>query len=296
MSTPPSDAALPRSYLYVPADREKFLASARTHGADAVILDLEDGVAPAHKAAARELLQDWLPQQANGDDEIWIRVNQATAADDARLAAHEQVRGIVLPKATADSVGELDAALTVIERDTSRRERVQVIPLIESAAALEAATDVASSPRVVRLGIGRADLFAELGLAADTLTIEHVSALWLRIVVASAAAGRAAPIAPTETRLHDLAALEATTEEFAALGFRARTAIHPEQIAGVNRVFSPSAEEVASALEILHRFDSALEQGEGVFVEADGVMVDEAVVRQSRAVLRRARLTERPLA
>lgn len=281
------EASLPRSYLYVPADKERFLESARSHGADAIILDLEDGVALSRKEAARALLREWLPRQRPGNDEIWIRVNPAHAAEDARLAAAECVDGIVLPKASASSLRDLDLALNAIELGGRRPAPLRVIPLIETAASLEDAADLAAAPRISRLGVGRADLLAELRVSAR-LPAMRLSSLWLRIVVASAAAGRAAPIAPVETRLHDIGALAATTAEFADLGFRARTAIHPEQVAPINQVFSPSAQQVSAARSLLQRFESHVAQGTGVFVDADGSMVDEAVVRSARAVLRRA--------
>ena len=121
-----------------------------------------------------------------------------------------------------------------------------MIPLIETARGLLAAVELASTRRAVRLAIGRADLAAELGLGIDQEGPEFRSIL-LDIVIASAAAGISAPLAPTSTDFRDLDALRSSTAQLMRLGYRSRTAVHPAQLAVINEVFTPSADEVERA-------------------------------------------------
>lgn len=290
------DAHFPiaRSYLYVPGDQPRFLNSARSRGADAVIVDLEDGVAPSKKAQAREAVEAWLSRQAFEPGEIWIRVSSADTEADVELARFPCVRGVVLPKAQVETVRHLDLVLADREGTPGRVSPLQVIPLIETAAGLESVATIASLPRVLRFGIGRADLLADLGVAPHMLPSGELTAIWLRIVIASAAAGIQGPIAPVETvvRKDDDGAinrqLETTTRHFFALGFRARTAIHPNQVEAINKTFTPTAAEVEAARQQIGRFERAAAKGTGVFIDEYGAVVDEAVVRAAREVLRRS--------
>lgn len=287
---------LARSYLYVPGDQARFLDTARARGADAVIVDLEDGVAPGRKAVARETAAEWLSRQDSTAGEIWIRVSGAKVAADVELAHFPCVTGVILPKALVESLRELDLALMQQEHDVGRVSPLQVIPLIETATALESVAAIAALPRVSRFGIGRADLFADLGIDATLVSATDLAALWLRVVVASAASGIDAPIAPVETtvrRDEDGASmdqrLESTTRRFFALGFRARTAVHPNQVDTINKVFTPTAAEIREARKRVEWFEQAARAGAGVVVDDQGAIVDEAVVRIARQTLRRAR-------
>lgn len=293
------DAHFPiaRSYLYVPGDQPRFLSSARSRGADAVIVDLEDGVAPSNKALARETAAAWLSRQEIHPGEIWIRVSSVDALADVELARFPCVRGVVLPKAQVETVRHLDLVLTNQEDAAGRVSPLQVIPLIETAAGLESVGMIASLPRVLRFGVGRADLLADLGIAPHMLPSGELTAIWLRIVIASAALGIQGPIAPAETVVRrgdeDGATdrrLETTTRHFFALGFWARTAIHPSQVAVINKTFTPGAAEVEAARQQIEQFERAVAAGTGVFADEHGAVVDEAVVRAARGILRRAQM------
>ena len=152
---------------------------------------------------------------------------------------------------------------------------------------LLSAVELASARRTARLAIGRVDLAGELGLGVDPEGAEFGS-IMLQLVIASAAVGIAAPIAPTSTDFRDLDALRASTEHLLRLGFRGRTAVHPAQLPVINQVFTPSPDEVARAQELVAAFEEASRQGSGVTTDADGRMVDAAVVRTAREVLQRA--------
>lgn len=291
-----ASSPLARSYLYVPGDQARFLESARNRGVDAVIIDLEDGVVPARKAAARETAAAWLAHQDLAAGEIWIRISGANVLPDVELARFPCVTGIVLPKATVESTRDLDLALGQYESAPDRPAPLQVIPLIETAAGLESVSAIATLPRVLRFGIGRADLLAELGIDATQVSEADLAALWLPVVVASASMGIEAPIAPAETMVRQDTgkaspeeSLESSTQRFLALGFRARTAIHPNQVTIINKAFTPSAEEIRAAEKRVAWFEQALQAGTAVIVDDQGAIVDEAVIRVARQTLRRAR-------
>ncbi|MBB4905254.1 HpcH/HpaI aldolase/citrate lyase family protein [Actinophytocola algeriensis] len=261
----------PRSYLYVPADQPRLLAGAAGRGADALIVDLEDAVAVPHKGSARTAAAGYLDTGT-----AWVRINADAVAEDlAAVADRPGLAGLVVPKAEPALLSEVDRLLE--SRD------VPVLALLETARGLRDLHAVAGSPRVVRLGLGEADLTGELHLRPGPDRVE----LWpirSAVVVASAAAGLLPPVGPVHTEVRDLSALERTTELLLRQGFRARTAITPTQVATINAVFTPSPEEVERA-----RATVALLSGStGVAVDADGRMVDEAVVRSAREVLARS--------
>jgi citrate lyase subunit beta/citryl-CoA lyase len=260
-----------RSYLYVPADQPRLLAGAAGRGADAVIVDLEDAVAVPHKAAARTAAAGYL---ATGT--AWVRVNAGTVAEDlAALAGLPGLLGVVVPKAEPALLSDVDRLLGA--RD------VPVLALLETARGVRDVHAVAESPRVVRLGLGEADLAGELHLRPGP-DREELWPIRSAVVVASAAAGLAPPVGPVHTAVRDLSDLRRTTELLLRQGFRGRTAITPTQLAVINEVFTPSAGEIERARATV----ALLSPGTGVAVDADGRMVDEAVVRSAREVLARA--------
>lgn len=280
----PHEVSYARSWLYVPGDRADFLRAAATRGTDALIIDLEDSVRPADKDAARATVAAWLADNPPQATELWLRLNSGSAAADLRLLT-AGVAGVVVPKAEPDLLGQVGEILASQERMLGLRAgSFAVVPLIETARGLLSAGRLASMQRVAHLGIGEADLCAELRIRPSTDGTELVP-LRLQVVVASAAAGIGAPIAPTSTNFRDLEAFLASTQALLRAGFRARTAIHPAQIPVINEVFSPSAEEVAEARLLVDAFGRA---PAGVITDASGRMVDVAVVRSARELLGRA--------
>lgn len=279
-----------RSYLYVPADREDRLARAADRGADALILDLEDSVPAAGKDQARRLLAGWLAGQRDTDCELWVRINPPTAAEDITATVGPLVTGVVVPKAEPALLAEISGLLADAESARGVAPgRFGVLPIMETARGLQSVADVAASPRVVRLGLGEADLAADLGvqLSPDRAELLPVR---LQVVVAAAAAGIGAPVGPTSTDFRDVDGLRDSTRALLALGFRARTAIHPAQLQVINAVFTPSETEIARAGRLVAAFEAAQRAGAGVFTDENGMMVDVAVVRSAREILARAGL------
>ncbi|MCT2581591.1 HpcH/HpaI aldolase/citrate lyase family protein [Actinophytocola gossypii] len=262
---------IPRSYLYVPGDQPDKLARAAGRGADALIADLEDAVAPRHRPAARAAVAAHL---ATGT--AWVRINADAVADDlAAVAGTPGLAGIVVPKAEPELLAEVDHALAGVD--------VPVLALLETARGLRRLDAVADSPRVVRLGIGEADLAGELNLRPGP-DREELWPIRSDVVVASAAAGLLPPVGPVHTAVRDLSALADTTERLLRQGFRARTAITPAQLPTINAVFTPTEEEIAAAHRALARLGD-----NGVAVDDDGRLLDPAVVRAAREVLGRVR-------
>lgn len=274
---------LARSALYVPGDAEDKLERILERGADEVIIDLEDAVAPRDKERARDTTRIWLhdlPVLHNVG--VWVRVNAGPMRDaDVRaVAGAPALTGFMVAKTeTVDELLDLDQLLA------SLGSIAGVVPLLESARAVLRAGELARAPRVQRLQIGEADLRADVGIVpgADERELLYARS---HVVLASAAAGIKPPIAPVSTNFRDLDAFRASTVELARLGFVGRTCIHPGQVAIANEVFTPSPEEVETARRLVGRWEFA---GAGVAVDDDGRFVDEAVVRQARLVLARAR-------
>jgi citrate lyase subunit beta/citryl-CoA lyase len=269
--------ALPRAYLFVPADRPERFAKARASGADVVIVDLEDAVAPEGKARARDALAAALDASAP----LVVRINAAGTPwfeDDLELCRHPGVAAVMLPKAEG-----IDAVCTVVE--TTYHD---VLPIIESARGLKEIHSIASVPGVIRLAFGSVDLALDLGIdcAPDGTEIELL-AFRSQLVLASRLAGLAAPVDGVSTAIDDLQRLQADTERSRRLGFGAKLCIHPKQLATVQAVFTPSPERLDWARRVCKAFETA----GGSAVAVDGQMVDLPVVRRARAVLRDAGLS-----
>lgn len=264
----------PASYLYVPGDRPERFSKALASDADAVIFDLEDAVALPAKAAARDAVVAHLQQPADRVEQ-WVRINtgERGIADLDAIADLPGLTGIFVPKATRSALDEL-ATITDVVR----------CALIETAAALLDLSTIARAKGLFAIAMGEVDLAADLGV--DPSPNEHE--LWplrMQVVVASAAAGRQAPIGPVSTDIKDLYGLGHSTEALRRAGFGARQAIHPAQVPVINLAFTPTSKEIERAEALLARAQS----DEGVWVDESGRMVDEAVLRSARRTLARRR-------
>ena len=267
---------LARSYLFVPADRPDRFAKAFAARADAVIIDLEDAVAPQGKDAAREALRKWLD---TSQSPAFVRVNGIESewcADDVALCAHAAVAGIVLPKAERAS----DVATLVAAAPGKR-----VIPLVETARGVDGARELAAAHGVERLAFGSIDLKVDLAIEGD---VDELLAFRSHLVLVSRLAGCAAPIDGVSTSIDDERLLASDADHARRLGFGAKLCIHPRQVAIVNRAFTPSSEQVAWAQRVIE----AVEQSGRGAVAVDGKMVDRPVVLQARRILAQARSGE----
>jgi citrate lyase subunit beta/citryl-CoA lyase len=264
------------------------LARAAGRGADALIIDLEDAVAPAAKPAARQAAATYLAGARRDEGpQLWVRINPGAAGlVDLDAVVAPPLRGVCLAKAAdAGQVAALADRLSRLEAERGIEPgRIAVSPLLETAAAVLRASDIAAAPRVARLQVGEADLKVDIGV--DTGPDER-ELWWVRslVVLASAAAGIEPPVGPVSTDFTDLDALRESTLALKRMGYRGRACIHPAQVPVVNEVFTPTAAEVERARALLARYDQATESGAGAFIDADGTMVDLAVVRAAQRTL-----------
>lgn len=277
MSTP---LALARTFLFVPADRPERHARALAAGAGGVIVDLEDAVAPERKAAARAGLAASFAALPGADRQrLLVRINARGTPwhDDDRtavaaLVAQGLIAGVVLPK--AERAGDLRRLAEAVGPEGL------LVPLVESAAGLAAADELAAAPQVLRLAFGNLDFQADLGLACEADEAELVP-VRLALLLASRRAGLPAPIDGVTPDWRDAQRLTADTARARRGGFGAKLCIHPDQVAPVHAALGPSADELAWARRVIDAIQSA---GGGV-VSLDGRMVDAPVVRLAERLL-----------
>lgn len=257
-------------------------------GADAVIFDLEDAVAPSAKATARNEVAAVISRVGGAPGvEIHARVNRGPAGpdrDDVAAVTLPGLSGLRVPKVGGPE--ELHRLGELLDELEARAEMppgtVRLYPVIETAAAVLAAREIAAAPRVARLGFGATDFLADIGAPGTTYgpaTLMARSAL----VLASRAAGIGAPVDSVHTRIDDADGLIRSARFARELGFFGKSVIHPRQIAPVHEVFTPTEDELAHARRVLGQ----AERDAGASA-LDGELVDPAVVARARRVLEMA--------
>ncbi|MCR6030511.1 CoA ester lyase [Nocardioides sp. zg-579] len=279
-----------RSLLYVPGDREGWVAKASRSGADAIVIDLEDAVARSRKQEARDIARAELRSADPAGPQLWVRVDAEAVEQDLEAVTWSALHTVLVPKAEPALLRTVDERLSALEAERGLPSGgIGVAALLETAVGLEELTTVARSPRVRRLAIGEADLAAELGLVPGPER-EELAPIRSRVVVASAAAGLERPIGPVHTVVDDAAGLLRTCRQQYRQGFRGRTAIHPSQVIVINAEYLPAPEEVASARRLLASFDRAEAAGVSAFSGEDGSLVDPATIRRAREIVAAADL------
>jgi (S)-citramalyl-CoA lyase len=278
--TKPSSAAS-RSWLFTPATRPDRFPKAIAAGADVAIIDLEDSVAPEEKESARKEALRFLRSSRVTGPRIALRINGlGTWAGIADLNALLSVSAwpdlLVLPKTeTAGHLQILDRLLT------AARAEARLVGIVESAAGLASVEVISSAtPRLEALMLGAADMAADL----NAVTAWESLAFARSQLVAACAVNDVTAIDAPFFDIHDADGFRREVERSVALGFRAKAAIHPNQVAGINAALTPGDAAVAKARAILE------ENAKGVGT-VDGQMIDEAVARQARRVLAAAGLT-----
>nr|WP_207794113.1 CoA ester lyase [Ramlibacter algicola] len=263
--------------MFVPATRPERIAKALASGADAVIVDLEDAVAPHEKDAARQGLPAALATLSPADRaRLLVRINAGDTpwfdADLQVLAATAAggLGGAMLPK--ADSLPNL-------ARVAQAAGPASLVPLIESVAGWARVRELAAAPQVVRLAFGHLDFQVDAGIASGPGEEELVP-VRLELVIASRLAGIAAPVDGVTVATDDAQEIDAASQRARRLGFGGKLCIHPAQVASVNAAFSPSEAQREWARRVLE----AARTNPGVF-QLDGRMVDGPVIRLARRVL-----------
>jgi citrate lyase subunit beta/citryl-CoA lyase len=289
-SAPPA-----RSALFVPANRAEMLDKARGFGPDIVLADLEDSVPVAEKATARRVLQQWL--DALTDEyapHVAVRINslsEGVADDDVAVCVHPRVSTVMVPKVEgAADVDQVAAALERHEQGAGRTRVLSVWPVIETAAAVRNAYDIAvASDRVAYMG----GIAADGGDLARSIgfhwTPSFLETLFVRskVLVDARAAGIANPMTGLVTRIGDLDEVAAFAAQSRDLGYAGMMVIHPSHVAVVNATFGVTPERLAWARNLLAALDAGATSGSGA-VRFEGAMVDAAMEQTARDIVRQA--------
>ncbi|MFI9052885.1 HpcH/HpaI aldolase/citrate lyase family protein [Streptomyces sp. NPDC053427] len=280
-----SDATLRprRSVLYMPGANERALEKAKSLPADALILDLEDAVAPDAKADARKRVAAAAASGEYGHREVTIRVNApgtAWHADDLRAAAEAGPDAVVVPKVeSAATVREVERALEA----AGAPDRTAIWAMVETPRAMLDAREVAgASERLTVLVMGTNDL-------AKELHAEHVPGrapllTGLSLALLAARESGKAILDGVYNDVKDLAGFEAECVQGRQFGFDGKTLIHPSQVGPCNEVFAPSDAAIEHARKVIDAFDLATREGRGV-VTVDGRMIENLHVEDARRIL-----------
>jgi citrate lyase subunit beta/citryl-CoA lyase len=280
-----------RSMLFVPGDSEKKIARAAESGADALILDLEDSVASNRKQAAREMTRARLEGRDPEGPQLWVRINPLDSADallDLSVIVAGRPDAIVVPKVNnAAELGTLNAYLDALEtREALPRGSIGAVAVAtETAAAMfNLGTYAPSTPRLAGLTWGAEDLAAVIGAASnsDAHGLTPLYQLARSLCLAAAANARVQAIDTACMTLHDDEALEHECAAARRDGFSAKLAIHPAQVAVINRMFSPSEAEIEQARAIIAAFEANPDLGT---FQLNGRMIDIPHLKQARNIL-----------
>jgi len=262
------------TWLFVPGHRPERFDKALASGADVIVLDVEDAVAPDDKPEARRAIARWCAAAAADRSRLAIRINDPTTAwfaDDLELLRSTAVAVAMLPK--AEGPGHVAQVVRAMAADGF------VVPMIESAKGVAGVEAIASAERVGRLAFGTLDYAVDLDLSGDERGLAYAAS---RIAVASKCAGLASPIAGVTLALDDEARLAADIAFARACGFGAKLCIHPRQVEAVRRLFAPTPDEIDWAARVV----AAAEGHAGAFA-LDGTMVDRPVLLKAQAILGR---------
>jgi citrate lyase subunit beta/citryl-CoA lyase len=280
-----------RSWLFAPGDSERKMEKATAGTADIVLLDLEDAVAEGEKPKARSMVSAFLTANAQQRQRLWVRINPIQGPHglaDLVAIVGSRPGGIMLPKSRGRADAELlDHYLTALEAAAGTEcGTTQVIVLVtETADAMFTTGSYAGAPRVVALTWGAEDLADAIGASTNRnedgsygFTYQLARSLCL---VGAAAAGVSA-IETIQGDFRDEAGLRKRATEVRRAGFRGMLAIHPAQVDVINEAFTPSAEELASAQEIVDLF--AVNPGAGA-IGHKGAMLDRPHLARAQALL-----------
>jgi len=280
-----------RSMLFLPGNTPNIIQNAEILGADAVILDLEDAVAPTEKDSARILVRNAMRYMGFGKCEVIVRINSIDT-DFWRKdldAIIPQKPGLIMPPktATAQDVQTVDAYITELEAKLGMEPNtVGLIPLIETALGVENAFQIASASRRVRaIFLGGEDLTADLH-CKRTKEGNEINYARTRMVCAARAAGVEVYDTPF-TDVNDDEGIYTDAEYAKSLGFTGKSAISPRHVKAINEVFSPSMKDIDYAYEVMEAIRIGKEQGKGA-VALRGKMIDAPIVARAQQTIEMA--------
>ena len=283
---------LRRTMLFMPGNNPGMLQNAPILGADSIILDLEDAVSITEKDSARILVTEAIKFLDYSKVELVVRINPLDtefSSLDIDYISKVKPDALMIPKASIDSIIEIDRKLKEIEKKQCFSiGDIKLIPIIETAIALEKVYEIIiSSKRVKAVLLGAEDLTSDFGIKR-TKTGEEIFYSRCRISAACRAAGVNAIDTPF-TDINDMEGLIKDTEKAKGLGFTGKAVINPRQIDYIHKVFQPDNKEIKHALRVLEAREEAYGKGLGVF-SLDGKMVDAPVINRAEKVIEHAKL------
>jgi citrate lyase subunit beta/citryl-CoA lyase len=285
-----NDLPVWRSLLFVPVTAEKFVRTGADRGADGIILDLEDAVAPSQKEHARTLIEAAIPQVNRRGADVLVRVNRPwrLLVRDLEAAVIPGVKALMLTK--VDSAEHVCAVAEIVAELEAERglptDGMQFVVLVETTAGFFRLEAIARAhPRVVAISLGTEDFTADAGMLPDPEALFFPKQQ-------TVFAARAAGILPmgfvgSIADFRDQAAFRAIVRRSKRLGFMGASAIHPLQVSVLNEEFGPSEAEVERARRMVAAYEAAYAQGLGA-VQFEGAMIDVPVVQRAQTVLARA--------
>ena len=273
-----------RSLMFLPGNSPAMLLNGAILGADGIILDLEDAVALDQKDAARELVAQALESLDFGKVELIVRINALdTEYWQKDLQAISKYNPIIMP-AKLSSKEDCDKLCAYL-KELGQKE-IRIIPLLETALAIENAYEIAKNENVIALFLGAEDLTVDL-TCKRTREGEEILYARSRIVNAAKANHKLAidtPFADVE----DLEGLKLDCQKAKSLGFDAKASISPRHIEEINNCFSPTAEEIAYARAVINAIEEGKKEGKGA-VSYKGKMIDKPIVLRAESVLESAK-------
>lgn len=285
-----------RSTLSVPVNITKFVEKAHLRGADAIMLDLEDAVPLAEKEKARTLIKGAIPLVARGGASVVVRINKEPEliSDDVDASVHPGLNGIVLPKAeTPEDVHNLERRVEQLESDRGiENGHVKFHVLIETPRGLLGVEDIAASSKRIRsMAVGMEDYCMELGVEPSPDGIEIFYAVSRVVTVCKALGIKPSGLLGSIGNFGDLEGFEFSANRARQVGCEGAACIHPNQVAVLNRVFSPPPEKIDYARRIVEAFESGVDSGTAS-VNVDGKMVDIPIYYRARTILEKAEAIE----
>jgi citrate lyase subunit beta/citryl-CoA lyase len=279
-----------RSLMFVPVTSEKFVRTGADRGADAIILDLEDAVAPSQKEHARTLIAGAIPQVSRNGAEVLVRVNRPwrMLVRDIEAAVIPGVAALMLTK--VDSPEHVHAVEEIVAELEAERGLpsggMKFVVLVETANGFFRLEQIAkSSRRIVALSLGSEDFAADVGMQSEPEGLLYPKQ---QVIFAARAAGvMPMGFVGSIADFRDQEVFRAIVKRSRRLGFMFASAIHPLQVQVLNEEFAPKAEEVERAEQMIAAYDDAYAKGLGA-VQFEGAMIDVPVVERARTVVKRA--------
>ncbi len=287
---PPRRGRLRRTRLYMPGNNPDLMRNGGLFGADCVILDLEDSVAPLEKDAARVLVRNTLLTVDFGDSERIVRINPLSTEygrEDLEMIVPAGIDTILIPKCEKGSdVKEVEEIASRVENERGIENPVLLMPLIETARGILNSYEIgAASERVVALCFGAEDFTADIGVERTREGKESFVARSLLVLGAKAAGVQAIDTVFSDTG--DMEGLIESTREAMAIGFEGKGVIHPAQIEPIHGVFAPTPERIEYAKKVVSAIEKARSAGSGV-ATIGSKMIDAPIEARARKILRLA--------